>query len=97
MTVLAARYRLRFPSARTLKDKRMALRPLVDRIRHRHHCSVAEVDDLDDVRLATIEVAVVAGAPSVAEERLDVLDRLIWSAADAEVVDSHRWWLDDDA
>jgi uncharacterized protein YlxP (DUF503 family) len=95
VAVLAARYRLRFPGARSLKDKRMALRPVVDRIRHRHHCSIAEVDDLDTPRFGTIEVAVVAGSPAVAEDRLDVLDRLIWCAADVEVVDTARWWLDD--
>lgn len=95
MAVLAARYRLRFPTARTLKDKRMALRPVVDRIRHRHHCSIAEVDDQDDLRSAVVELAVVAASPALCEDRLAVLDRVIWSAADLEVVQSERWWLDD--
>lgn len=95
MAVLAARYRLRFPAARTLKDKRMALRPVVDRIRHKHHCSVAEVDDQDELRSAVLELAVVAASPALCEDRLAVLDRLIWSGADLEVVESESWWLDD--
>lgn len=95
MAVLAARYHLRVPDARTLKDRRMALRPVVDRVRHRLHCSIAEVGPQDDLRGAVLEVAVVGASPGAARERLDAVDRVVWSAADLEVTDVERWWLDD--
>lgn len=94
--VLAARFELRLPGCRSLKEKRSRLRPVVDRVRHRHHTSVAEVDGQDDHGRAVIEVAVVADAPARAEELMDGLERLVWSAADIDVVAVDRAWVEID-
>lgn len=93
--VLTSRYELRLPGARSLKDKRARLRPVVDRIRHRHHLSVAEVARQDDLGRAVVQVAVVASTASMAEQVMDGIDRLVWSADDVEVVDVARRWVDE--
>jgi uncharacterized protein YlxP (DUF503 family) len=94
--VLAARFELRLPGCRSLKDKRSRLRPVIDRVRHRHHTSVAETDRQDQVERAVIEVAVVAPGPARAEEIMDGLERLVWSADGIEVVEMTRRWLEYD-
>jgi uncharacterized protein YlxP (DUF503 family) len=91
--VLAARYVLRLPGCHTLKDKRARLRPLVDRVRHRH-VSVAEVACQDVHDRAELELAVAAPGPARAEELMDELDRLVWSVADLEVVETTRAWVE---
>lgn len=45
--------------ARTLKDKRQVLQSIKDRLRNQFNVSVAEVDYLDDRRLAELGVAMV--------------------------------------
>jgi len=94
--VLAGRFDLRLPGTRSLKDKRARIRPIVDRVRHRHHLSVAEVDRQDDLGRAVIEVAVVASSPGHATEVLDGIERLVWSAEGVEVISVGRFWLEAD-
>jgi uncharacterized protein len=93
--VLAGRFDLRLVGTRSLKDKRSRVRPVIDRIRHRHHLSVAEVDHQDDPGRAVIEVAVVSSSPAHATEVLDGIDRLVWAADGVEVIATERRWLDD--
>jgi uncharacterized protein len=50
---------LHFPGARSLKDKRQALRSLETRVRNRHNVSIAEVEHQDlwqRARLAVVGV-----------------------------------------
>jgi len=94
--VLAGRFDLRLPGTRSLKDKRARIRPIVDRVRHRHHLSVAEVDRQDELGRAVIEVAVVASSPGHATEVLDGIERLVWSAEGVEVISVERFWLEAD-
>jgi hypothetical protein len=97
MYVLVLEAELHLPTCRSLKAKRAVIRPIIDTIRHRHHVSVAEVDHQDRWQRATIALAVVAGDPTVAEERVDDLERLIWSAPDVEVIALTRHWLPADS
>jgi len=45
--VLAARFDLRVGGAASLKAKRIALRPILDRLANRREISVAEIDHQD--------------------------------------------------
>ena len=60
MVVGTLRARLGIFDARTLKDKRRVVRSLKDRLGARHNISIAEVDDLDRVQMATLGIALVA-------------------------------------
>ena len=57
MIVGTVEIRLHLPDARTLKDKRSVLRGLKERLRRKFNVSVAEVEDHDVIRSATIAVA----------------------------------------
>lgn len=83
MTVGILRLRFALP-AEDLKEKRAIVKSMVERLRQRFNAAVAEVEDLDDVRHATVAACVVSNdarhadrmlgtiARTVAEWRLDV-------------------------
>lgn len=52
--------RLAIYEALSLKDKRRVTRSLKDRLGGKHNVSIAEVDDLDQKRAATLGIAMVA-------------------------------------
>ena len=86
--VLAARFDLRVGGAASLKAKRIALRPILDRL--------AEIDHQDSWQLASLGLAVVATTPGRCEEAMDSAERLIWSRPEIEVLDVTNWWLETD-
>jgi len=94
MDVVALRAELYIRSARSLKDKRGVLRPVVEGLRARFHLSVAEVDHQDDHHQATVGVAIVAADAHQAELIADEVERWIWSRPDVEVTEIVRSWLD---
>ena len=53
--------RLLVRESRSLKDKRQVVRSILDRIRGGFNVSAAEIDSHDDVKVATLGFAVVAG------------------------------------
>jgi uncharacterized protein YlxP (DUF503 family) len=59
MIVGTLRLRLLVRDSRSLKDKRQVLKSIKDRLHNRFNVSVAEVDALDDHRLAVLGVAMV--------------------------------------
>lgn len=71
-TVGILRIRLSLPS-RTLKEKRSIVKSVVERLRNRFNASVAEVDDLDAVELATIAAAVISNASAHANRQLQAI------------------------
>ena len=81
--------------ARSLKEKRAALRPVIDSSRRRYRVAIAEVDHQDLHRRAALEVAAVAASGHVVTEVLDAVERLIWSAGDLEVLEARRTFLEE--
>ncbi|MHB8571465.1 MAG: DUF503 domain-containing protein [Candidatus Dormibacteria bacterium] len=67
MVVAVVRLRLHIPDNRSLKGKRAALRPILERLRSSLEASVAEVGDNDLWQSATVAVAVVANQRRHAE------------------------------
>ncbi len=96
MFVLALDVELRLAGCTSLKDKRGALRPVIDGLRHRHNVSVAETGHQDQWQRSRLGVAVVSSHPEHGEEVMDSVERLIWSRPDVEVVQSSRHWMDID-
>lgn len=86
---------LHIPTARSLKEKRAAIRPILDVARTRYRVAISEVGYQDLHQRAMLEVAAVASAQHVVTETLDAVERLIWSMAAAEVVATSRRWLED--
>lgn len=94
MEVLAVRFDLTF-HARTLKERRAHVRPVVDGLRHRFHLSVAEVGDSARHDRASIAVAIVSADARQCEKIADEVSRFVW-ARDHDVVDEVRTWTEFD-
>ncbi|MHB8244594.1 MAG: DUF503 domain-containing protein [Acidimicrobiales bacterium] len=86
---------LHFPGARSLKEKRALLRPVIDGSRARYRVVVAEVGYQELHQRALVEVVAVAAAGHVVTDELDAVERLVWSSPGLEVVSARRWWAED--
>ena len=60
MVIGVVRLELRFPGPQSLKEKRMILKSLTDRVRGRFNVAVAELDGMDLWQRSLIAVAAVA-------------------------------------
>ncbi|MGH2559212.1 MAG: DUF503 domain-containing protein [Thermomicrobiales bacterium] len=69
-TVGFARVSLHLEGSFSLKDKRRVVRSLTQRMRNQFNLGVAEVEDLNDMRLATIALVCVSNSSSHADEML---------------------------
>ncbi len=96
MQAAVVHFTLRLRGSRSLKEKRARVRPVVDRIRHRLHLSVSEVGQQDSWDRAELAVAVVAPTAGRVEELLEAAEDVVWAAADVEVLERRRTWLEPD-
>lgn len=90
MVVGVQRWDLSLPGVSSLKEKRMVVRSLKERIQHRFKLSVAETDHQDVWTRAQIAAAVVSTDGRHAEEVLDQVDRLVEQNGRAIVLDRRR-------
>jgi uncharacterized protein YlxP (DUF503 family) len=87
MFVGIVQIQLHIPAARSLKDKRSVVQSLKERIRHRTHASVAEVDHQELWQRCALGVAVVSGESHQVDELLQVVREIVYGAHGAEVLD----------
>jgi hypothetical protein len=88
MTVGIARLTLFVAGSRSLKDKRMVLRRVKDRLRQKFNAAVAEVGAEDVWQRAVLGVAVVGNDRRFVESSLDEVIRFV--GAEAEVAGVER-------
>ena len=84
------------PGCRSLKEKRSALRPILERLQRRFGVSVAEVDHQNLWQRAGLGIAVVSGSGGVLTELLDDVERFVWAQPEIEVIDVRRYWMETD-
>jgi uncharacterized protein YlxP (DUF503 family) len=77
VTVGICTFELVIPGARSLKEKRQALRGLIDRLRHRHNVSVAEVAHQDLWQRAGVAVAAVSSSQKTIDRMFEGILREI--------------------
>lgn len=94
MYVVALEVELRIPGARSLKDKRQAIKPLLEVSRRRFSISAAEVAAQDAWQRAVLGFAVVASTASGAERVIGDVEDFLWSSPDVEVGSVERRWLE---
>ncbi len=94
MHVLALEVEIHIPEARSLKDRRQVVRPLIDGARRRFGVSAAEIGGQDTWQRAGLGFAVVASTAHGAIEVLDAVERFIWSHPELEVLSAERTWLE---
>ncbi|HLT17203.1 MAG TPA: DUF503 domain-containing protein [Acidimicrobiales bacterium] len=92
MYVLSLEVQVRIPAARSLKDRRQVLRPILDGARRRFKVSAAEVEGQRSWQRAGLGFAVVASTYTGAVEAIDAVERFVWSFPEIEVLDTIRTW-----
>ncbi|HWK79616.1 MAG TPA: DUF503 domain-containing protein [Thermomicrobiales bacterium] len=75
-----------FEETFSLKDKRREVKSVVHRVQARFNCAIAEVADLDDLRVATLGVAVLSTAAPHADQMLQTIVAFIEASLDIGVV-----------
>lgn len=70
MTIGVARITLYLDGSFSLKDKRRVVRSLTQRVQNQFNAAIAEVEDLDDQRVATLGVACLSNSAPHADEML---------------------------
>lgn len=88
------RFELSLPAIRSLKEKRGALRPVVEGLRRMASYSVAEVDHHDLWRRAGLGVAVVATTGRELERMMQKAERYLDSRPEVDVVQVLISYLD---
>ncbi|MGB3305032.1 MAG: DUF503 domain-containing protein [Thermomicrobiales bacterium] len=66
----------------SLKDKRREVKSVVHRVQARFNCAIAEIEDLDDPRVATLGVIVVSTSGPHADQMLERILAFIESSLD---------------
>ncbi len=84
---------LMIPWARSLKDKRSAVRGLKDRLRSRFNASVAEVGYQDKWQRAVIAVCILGSDRRQLESDMARVRQLCEEAQNVQVADMHQQWL----
>ena len=92
MHVAIVQLELHITTSRSLKEKRAALRPIVEGIRHRFQISVAEVGYQDKWQRALIGMAVVSDSYGHAAEVVDNVERWVWSKPEVDVTRFETTW-----
>ena len=76
-TIGAMRVTLYLEDTFSLKDKRHVVRSLTAKVRNQFNAGIAEVEDLDDPRVATLAVVCVSNSAPHADEMLATILRFI--------------------
>ena len=76
-TIGVARITLYLEGSFSLKDKRQVVRSLKQRVRNQYNVGIAEVEDLDDFRVATLAVVCVSNSAPHADEMLGTVVRFV--------------------
>lgn len=87
---------LHLPGVHSLKEKRAAIRPILDGARRRYAVAAAEVGRQDAWHHAVVGMAAVSGTAGHAKEVLDSVERFVWSFPEVEVTASTRSWMSDE-
>ena len=98
MVVGVMTLRLAIPGARSLKDKRRALRSVKDRLKARHNVSVAEVDGHEYWQTAVLGVSAVGTDRAFVEKTLDAAASVVKRSRAIEAASCRKaFFRDEDA
>jgi hypothetical protein len=84
--VALALVRLHLPAVSSLKEKRMVLRGLKDRLRQQHNVSVAEVEHQDLWQRSTLGIVGIASARVPLEQTFEAIQQEIERQVPGEVL-----------
>lgn len=87
MIVSSLRIKLYAPACHSLKDKRMIVKSLLQRVRNKFNVSIAEIEEQDYCQTIVIGAACVSSGRAQANAVLDEVMRFIEDNTEAEVID----------
>ena len=86
MTVLSVKATLYAPQCHSLKEKRMVLQSVIQRVKNKFNVSIAEVDMQDSHQILVLGIAVVSESHTHARKMLDNVLQFIESHSEAEII-----------
>lgn len=87
MIIGICKFKLRLFSPNSLKEKRMILKSLIERLKNKFNISIAEVDDNDLWQIATIGVAIVSRDKVYVNEVINKIVNFIDTFDAVEIID----------
>lgn len=76
-TIGVARITIYLDDSFSLKDKRQVVRSITTRVRNQFNAGIAEVEDLDDIRVATLGIVCISNQSAHANEMLNTIIQFI--------------------
>lgn len=89
MIVAIGTFEMALPEVHSLKEKRMIIRSLIDRVRAKFNASIAEVANNDLWQRGTIGVSVVANDKVFLDQIASKIDYILADHDHVEIVDSY--------
>jgi uncharacterized protein YlxP (DUF503 family) len=87
MVIGCVQFKLSIPDSQSLKDKRMVLRSLKDRMLNKMNVSVAEVDYQDTWKSCVLAIVTVAAEKHIVETRIAEVSEFIRANPAVVVID----------
>lgn len=89
MTIGVLQVSLHFPAPQSLKEKRMILKSLTDRLRKQFNIAICEIDGMDAWQRSVLALAAIAGETSRANQILSHSLEFIRQERDVEITKEH--------
>ena len=86
MVIGTLQLQLRFPHPQSLKEKRVLLKSLVDRIRKQFNVSIAEIDGMDLWQTSSLAVAAVGGETKRVNQVLSFVAEFVRGEREIEIM-----------
>ena len=90
MVVGVCKVSLMVPASHSLKEKRMVLRRIKDRVNNKFNCAIAEVGDQDDWQSAELGFAVVSNELGFTQSMVQKILQFIEDLAVAKITDDEQ-------
>jgi uncharacterized protein YlxP (DUF503 family) len=82
------------PSAQSLKQKRSAIKSLIDRLRARFNASVAETGFLEEWQRSVIAISLVSNNKRYLQQQIDLIEQLVLASSGSITVSRmEQHWL----
>lgn len=85
-TIGFARVTLQFEATFSLKDKRSEVKSVTQKLRNQFNAAIAEIEDLDDMRVATLGITVLSTSSGHADQMLSTIVSRLEELLDTSVL-----------
>ena len=90
MKIAVMTFRLYAPWVHSLKEKRMILRSLLDRLQSRFHLSAAEIGEQDAHQILRIGTAAIVPHSAMGDSLMDEISRFVEENTEAQILEETR-------